>query len=160
MAFIMKEATAKLSNHERTKIAVKAVAEALGKSVEELTCEVVGSTFISDKDDSDVDVLVYVEDGSLEEMIYPGWTYGGSKSPNPDCWVSWVRIVDGVTINMLVVTDRNYYDSWLKAADVCRFLHLQGYKLRNASVHGIHEIIMEDSDPETENITRWCEAVQ
>lgn len=154
MALILKEATKELSNHERTNIAVKAVADALGKKVEDLTYEIVGSTFISDKTDSDVDVLVYVEDGSLEEMIYPGWAYGGSKSANPDHWVSWTKFVDGVNVNMLVVTDKPYFMSWLKAADVCRFLHLQGYNIRTSSVHGIHEIIMDESDPDTENKNR------
>lgn len=145
----------KLSNHERTQRALKAVSRALDRDISTLTCEIVGSTYIGDKEDSDVDVLVLIEDGeSLEEMVYAGWTYGGSKSPRPDCWVSWKRHADGVDVNMLIVTDKQYYNQWLTAAEVCRFMHLQGVKFNSGTVHGIHEIIMDDSDAESEQKIR------
>jgi hypothetical protein len=141
-------------NNTRIEIAKKAIGQALNKDIETLLHEVVGSTYIKDNEKSDVDILVLDEKLSLEELIYPGWEYGGSTDMNGDHWMSWKKIVDGVEINMLITTKLEYFNSWITAAEVCRFLHLQGYTLRSATVHGIHEIIMDDSDAATENHKR------
>ena len=141
-------------NDERIAIAKKAIMEALGVDVLGRH-EVVGSTYIKDSDQSDVDILVLDEDLFLDELTFPGWAYGGSEGIDPDGhWMSWKRRVGGVEVNMLLVTDKAYFDSWLTAAEVCRFLHLQGYNLKSASVHGVHEIIMDDSTAEDEQKVR------
>lgn len=51
---------------------------------------------------------------------------------------------------MLVCDKQEYIDAWLTAAEVCRFLFLRGVYVPRGAVHGIHEIIMEDSDAVTE----------
>ena len=140
-------------NDERIAIAKKAIMEALGVDVLGRH-EVVGSTYIKDNDKSDVDIIVLDESFDLECMGFPGWAYGGSSGMGNDHWMSWKRQVDGVEVNMLLVADKAYFDSWLTATEVCRFLHLQGYNLKSASVHGVHEIIMDDSTAEDEQKVR------
>jgi predicted nucleotidyltransferase len=142
-----------MTNEERIAVAKKAVCEALGRDVLGRH-EIVGSTYIKDKDSSDVDVLVFDESFHLDEMSFGGWEYGGSNGMGNDHWMSWKHCVDGVEVNMLLTSRRDYFDAWLTAAEVSRFLHLQGYNLRTATVHGIHEIIMEDTDAESENKNR------
>ena len=140
-------------NDERIAIAKKAIMEALGVDVLGRH-EVVGSTYIKDNDKSDVDIIVLDESFDRECMGFPGWAYGGSSGMGNDHWMSWKRQVDGVEVNMLLVADKAYFDSWLTATEVCRFLHLQGYNLKSASVHGVHEIIMDDSTAEDEQKVR------
>jgi hypothetical protein len=139
---------------ERITIAKKAISGALDKDIAELRHEIVGSTYIKDNHSSDVDILVLDEAMSLEERSFPGWAYGGSVGMGNDHWMSWKRNVSGVEVNMLIVTNKEYFNSWLTATEVCRFLHLQGYEIRTASVHGIHEIIMDDGNAEEENKNR------
>jgi hypothetical protein len=141
-------------NQDRIAVAKKAISLALGKDIEQLRWDVVGSTYIKDKDSSDVDILVLDESMSLEEQFFEGWAYGGSVGAGNDHWMSWKRTVDGVEVNMLLVTDKTYFDLWLTAAEVCRFLHLQGCDVKSATVHGIHEIIMDDSTAEEEQLVR------
>lgn len=114
----------------------------------------VGSAFICDRQDSDVDVLV-LSTTSPEEATFPGWEYGGSGQhahigDNEDKFGSWKRTVDGIEVNLLLVADEVYFRRWLDAAEVCRFLHLKGVLLQRGLVHGVHEIIMDDSTAELE----------
>jgi predicted nucleotidyltransferase len=127
-----------MTNEERIAVAKKAVCEALGRDVLGRH-EIVGSTYIKDKDSSDVDVLVFDESFHLDEMSFGGWEYGGSNGMGNDHWMSWKHCVDGVEVNMLLTSRRDYFDAWLTAAEVSRFLHLQGYNLRTATVHGIDQ---------------------
>lgn len=143
-----------LSNEERIATAKAAISSALGKPIEAVKYEVVGSTYIKDNDSSDVDILVLDESINLDEKEFEGWEYGGSAGVGNDNWMSWKRRVNGVEVNMLITSDKAYFGAWLTAAEVCRFLHLQGYDLRSASVHGVHEIIMEDALAEEEHKVR------
>lgn len=143
-----------MDNQKRIITAKTAISNALGVDIETLRYEIVGSTYISDKVTSDVDILVFDPSRMLEEELFDGWAYGGSVGIGNDNWMSWKRTVDGVEVNMLLVTNEAYFNSWLTAAEVCRFLHLQGYNLRSASVHGVHEIIMDDSTADYEHINR------
>lgn len=139
-----------MTNQERIAIARKAISEALGVNIDTYCNDVVGSTYIRDNSASDVDILVLVPNVRLEEEHFDGWAYGGSVGMGNDHWMSWKRTVDGVEVNMLLVGNRQYYDDWLTAAEVCRFLHLQGYAVNTGTVHGIHEIIMDDSTADAE----------
>lgn len=140
---------------KRLCIAKEAISNALGTSIENFRYEVVGSTYIKDNHKSDIDVLVLVKDICLECTGFEGWEYGGSVGMGNDHWMSWKKYtVDGVEVNMLLTTDEQYFYSWLTAAEVCRFLHLQGYDIRTSTVHGIHEIIMDDSTAEVEHLVR------
>jgi len=148
---------------ERIDIAKRAISEALGKDIDNFRHEVVGSTYIKGSDKSDVDMLILYPTrrtkgysvnwgaGDLDKLWFDGWTYGGSVGMGNDNWMSWKRTVDGVEVNMLLVDEQPYFDSWLAASEVCRFLHLQGYDIKTGTVHGIHEIIMDDSTAEVEN---------
>ena len=139
-------------NLQRIAIAKHAVIDAIASHdpfiyIGDSNLHIVGSTYIKDKQTSDVDVLVGVpfdQDG----VAFPGWEYGGSVGIGNSHWSSWKRTVDGVEVNMLLCDSHEYIDKWLTAADVCRMLHLSGANLRTGQVHGIHEVIMEDADPE------------
>lgn len=124
---------------------------------EYITClgmEIVGSAYISDREDSDIDVLCHVKCVDDTDAIAFGasWKYGGSgDSHMNDKFGSWKKHFPEVgVLNLLVTKDKAYYDAWLTSAEVCRFLHLRGMALPAALVHGVHEIIMDDSDAETE----------
>ena len=115
--------------------------------IDDSNLHIVGSTYIKDKQTSDVDVLVGVPiDPNC--IAFPGWDYGGSAGIGNSSWGSWKRTVGGVEVNMLLCDSQEYIDKWLTAADVCRMLHLSGANLRAGQVHGIHEVIMEAADPE------------
>lgn len=118
--------------------------------------EVVGSTYIAGKEDRDIDVLLLVKaDRNVEEMGFDGWAYGGSVGEGNDShWGSWKKTFEGRDLNMLITTDETYFNAWLTAAEVCRYLHcktnsyVDGVKpvIREADVRiAIHNIIMDDS---------------
>jgi len=83
-------------------------------------------------------------------MSFSGWLYGGSVGLSGDHWMSWKKHVDGVEVNMLICKHDKYIEDWLTAAEVCRFLHLRGIKLTAGTRHGIHEIIMDDADADSQ----------
>lgn len=157
-----------MTNEERINIAKLAVFEALSQEFSNShavltfnTAEVVGSTYISDRTDSDVDILCWDKSFDINNMTFSGWAYGGSGGlcPYDGKWMSWKREVNGVTVNMLLTRDADYYGKWLTAAEVCRFIHLKAGQLDHealcdgltrAMVHGVHEIIMDDSTAEDE----------
>lgn len=115
--------------------------------------ELVGSTYIKGNG-TDIDVLCLVPEADLDSVVFPGWMYGGSNVPSQSTddgrFGSWKYDVDGTDVNMLIVTSEEYANAWLTAAEVCRFLHLAGVDLTRGAVHGVHEIIMDDSTAETE----------
>lgn len=122
--------------------------------------QVVGSSYIRGVvgDNSDVDILVLVPNYRDVNDVFlktEGWCYGGSSPTSNDRWGSWTKCVyseEGhVEVNLLMTADPVYYEAWAKAAEVCRFITLQGIILKNGMVHGIHEIIMDDSTAETES---------
>lgn len=150
------------NNDRRFGIAEAAVLEALGnlhrvpgESLRSrvLRTDCVGSTYIRDAEDRDVDVLVLIPDQDLDCLrIDQGWAYGGSidHSMLGDHWASWTKSVDGVDVNMLLVNDAAYYHQWVTSAEVCRFLHLKGLPINAGTTHGVHEIIMDYSTAEIE----------
>jgi hypothetical protein len=119
-----------------------------------LMIDVVGSTMITGEIGEDIDVLCLVPNVGLEEVGFPGWEYGGSvgEHPDNDRWGSWKRYFGdiGVTVNMLLVTDSEYYIDWLQAAEVCKLLHLVGVPINKRTRIGIHNIIMDGEDAESE----------
>lgn len=143
-------------NERRIEIAKAAVVNALtdnyGWCKGPYELHIVGSTYIRDRTDGDVDILTYHESFDVDAMSFSGWLYGGSAGLCPDNnkWMSWKKIVNGVEVNMLIVGDKAYRNQWLTAAEVCRFLHLKGVALPSPVVHGVHEIIMDDSTAEDE----------
>lgn len=164
-------------NEKRILIAKKAVTEALmdngikyqtrDKEIHHLSFEwepliygLVGSTYISDKEDSDVDIIVYV-DQNPSEVVMTDWSYGGSHGEgNTDMWESWKRIVfqsehkvEGVgpvVVNAILTNNKEYFNSWMVGAEVCRFLHLRGIHVPTSAVHGVHGIIMDNTTAEEE----------
>jgi hypothetical protein len=117
----------------------------------------VGSSYITDKTDSDLDILVFVDEGrnqmGVGQMVFNGWAYGGSVGEDGgDNWGSWKKHVPGVgEVNMLVTTDETYFNAWLTSAEVCRLLHLRGILVPRDVRVGIHSIIMNDSTADYEN---------
>jgi hypothetical protein len=148
-----------MRNEERIETAKQAVFDALCSNLcmpiadrAILTMQVVGSTYISDRTDSDVDLLCWHKSFDIASMTFSGWLYGGSAGlcPDNEKWMSWKREVNGVTVNMLLTNDPEYAAKWLTAAEVCRYLHLKDQGLKTCDVHGVHEIIMDDSTAEDE----------
>lgn len=131
-----------MSNRYAT--AAAAVKAALQDNVNIVSSEFVGSGYIIDCTNGDVDVLVLV-DRHPDDLRFEGWVYGGSGSDYHDQWGSWKRIVDGVEVNMLLTNDADYYRAWCTAAEVCRFLHLSGVVVDKSRRIAIHNIIMDDS---------------
>lgn len=116
---------------------------------DELEC--VGSTYISDAGTSDVDILLCFPVPCVGEVVLAdGWDFGGSVCEGGDHWQSWKKTVQGVEVNLLMCRTQAYIDAWLTSAEVCRFLHLLGITLPRGAVHGIHQIIMDDSTAEEE----------
>lgn len=115
---------------------------------------VIGSSYISDRTSSDVDVLFLVEDMQQigPDAIEPeGWTVGGSGGGTMGGWLSFKKTLpDGLVINALMTDSREYLDAWIISARVCRFIHLMGVELPNSVVHGIHGVIMDGSSPDVE----------
>ena len=128
-------------------------------NVEDYHLALVGSTFIQGTTPlgSDIDLLLTVP-VSPEELHLPGWAYGGSTPLSGDAWCSWKKLVniDGaeVTVNLLICSSKEYIDSWLTAAEVCKFLHLKGVHLDRGCVHGVHEVIMDGAVAEDEILKR------
>lgn len=124
---------------------------------EDVDVRLVGSTYIKDSACSDVDLLVTTP-LDVNELLFEYWAYGGSTPKSGDGWCSWKKtiIVDDkpVEVNLLVCSDRQYVTAWLNAAEVCRFLSLAGVTLTRGQVHGVHAIIMDDCDAESELVLR------
>ena len=150
----------RLVNEARKQFALetaKVVINGIGLEIEAL--EIVGSTFISDKTTSDVDVLVRCKNFDKDEITLRGWEYGGSVGLGNDDWASWKRTfyVMGtkIEVNLLVTASVGLYHDWLTAADVCRFLHLAGVHLTRGQVHGVHSLIMNETDLDADTLKRW-----
>lgn len=128
-----------------------------GYEVARMDC--VGSSYIVDRINGDIDILAYVPHTQCELgvgcMSFPGqgWAYGGSVGMDgADNWGSWKKHVDGIgEINMLVTTNETYFNAWLTSAEVCRLLHLRGVAVPRDVRVGIHSIIMDDSTADYEN---------
>lgn len=116
--------------------------------------DVVGSSYITDRTDSDIDVLVLLKTtpcSSLGRLAFDGWQYGGSVGVSDDNWMSWNRhTLEAGEVNMLLTYDETYYNAWLTSAEVCRYLHLRGIVVPRAERVSIHNIIMDDSTAEYE----------
>lgn len=140
----------------RQEIAEKAVREALATKVEVaepkgFMIAPVGSSYISGRQDSDVDILVFHPELTyLEELGFDGWAYGGSGGEGNDQFASWKKEVDGVLVNMLLTASDTYFLCWTQAAEVCRLLHLSGVSIDKATVIRIHNILMDGSSAEEE----------
>lgn len=119
--------------------------------------DLVGSSYITDKADSDLDILCYVKQPEYSLgvgcMVFHGWAYGGSVGEDgEDNWGSWKKHFPGVgEVNMLVTTNKDYFDRWLTSAEVCRLAHLRGIAVPRDVRVGIHSIIMDDSTADYEN---------
>lgn len=120
---------------------------------EDVDVRLVGSTYIKDTESSDVDLLVTTP-LDVNELVFGGWSYGGSIPKSGDGWCSWKKTITvddkPVEVNLLVCSDRTYITAWLNAAEVCRFLSLAGVTLTRGQIHGVHAIIMDDHDAEGE----------
>jgi hypothetical protein len=108
--------------------------------------ELVGSTYIHGQG-NDIDILVLLDSAaptclSVASLILPGWIYGGSTPKSGDGWCSWKQ----GDINLLVTADQTYFNAWVTAAEVCRYLALRGVKLEKPDRIAVHAIIMDDKD--------------
>lgn len=116
---------------------------------------VVGSRYINDKTEGDLDVLVYAPGDLFEEAVrFAGWEFGGSSPMESDTWASLTKRIDGILVNLLLVTDRDYFERWATAAEVCRLVKLmqdRGLTIdARAARVAIHNIVMDDSYAEAE----------
>lgn len=124
-----------------------------GHSVDRM--DVVGSSYIVDRTDSDIDVLVLLNQRAcmgLEQLVFDGWGYGGSVGVDADGkWMSWKKhTLEAGEVNILVTYDETYFHAWMTSAEVCRYLHLRGIVVPREERVAIHNIIMDDSTAEYE----------
>jgi hypothetical protein len=106
--------------------------------------ELVGSTYIHGQG-NDIDILVLLDStgGSVDELRLPGWVYGGSTPKSGDKWCSWKQ----GDINLLVTADQTYFNAWVTATEVCKYLFLKrGIVLDKPERIAVHAIIMDDKD--------------
>ena len=106
--------------------------------------ELVGSTYIYGGG-NDIDILVLLDNtgGSVDELRLPGWEYGGSTPKSGDGWCSWKQ----GDINLLVTADQTYFNDWVTASEVCKYLFLKrGIVLEKPDRIAVHAIIMDDKD--------------
>ena len=106
--------------------------------------ELVGSTYIYGQG-NDIDILVLLDSNGVgvDELRLPGWVYGGSTPKSGDGWCSWKQ----GDINLLVTEDQTYFNSWVTAAEVCKYLFLKrGVVLDKPDRIAVHAIIMDDKD--------------
>ena len=119
--------------------------------------DVVGSSYIIDRTDSDIDVLVELKltpaGNVLGQLVFAGWEYGGSVGAgDAGKWMSWKKhTLEAGIVNMLVTYDETYFNAWMTSAEVCRYLHLRGIKIPREERVAIHSIIMDDSTADYEN---------
>ena len=109
--------------------------------------ELVGSTYIYGGG-NDIDILVLLDRAiplcpDVDALRLPGWEYGGSTPKSGDKWCSWKQGI----INILVTADQTYFNDWVTAAEVCKYLFLKrGIVLDKPERIAVHEIIMVDKD--------------
>ena len=108
--------------------------------------ELVGSTYIYGQG-NDIDILVLLNTAaptytSIETLVLPGWVYGGSTPKSGDGWCSWKQ----GDINLLVTDDETYFNAWVTAAEVCKYIALRGVKLEKPDRIAVHAIIMDDKE--------------
>jgi hypothetical protein len=115
-----------------------------------LRVEVVGSAYIHEKETSDIDVLAHIDlectEKDIYNLVFNGWEYGGSAGEGDDSiWGSWKKTIMNVEVNMLLTTDKEFFNNWLTSAEVCKYLHRRGILKDDRSDRiAIHQIIMED----------------
>jgi hypothetical protein len=129
-----------------------------------IDAQLVGSTYIygSTPEGSDVDYLVLVSYKTDVAEVFlndEGWSYGGSSARVNDKWGSWTKQLrdehgDLVKANLLMTNDADYYERWVQSAEACKFLVMQGVKLTKGQVHGLHEIVMDDADADSQHHLR------
>lgn len=137
-----------MTRYHTASAAVKAALDDAGIKARQTSF--VGSSYITDRTDGDVDVLCLIN-RDPNDIGFDGWLYGGSVHEGGDQWGSWKRTVDGVEVNMLLTQDLTYFMAWCTAAEVCRYLHLSGVTVPRVQRIGIHNIVMDDSDAESEH---------
>ena len=108
--------------------------------------ELVGSIYIYGQG-NDIDILVLLDRDipmcpSVNSLMLPGWVYGGSTPKSGERWCSWKQ----GDINLLVTADQKYFNDWVTAAEVCKYLALRGVKLEKPDRIAVHAIIMDDKD--------------
>lgn len=131
--------------------------EAAAKLAEMLTGQwsmmrAVGSRYITGGIGEDLDILVLLKPGvglgdvDLSQFDTKRDDEHYTGLPASDGWVS-LRVGD---INALLISNEEsgYYYAWIKAAEVCRALHLSGVLLDKAQRIAVHQVIMDGYTPE------------
>lgn len=120
--------------------------------VSELERTMIGSMAIHQKGD-DIDILVLVElssdTKSVDEIEAPeGWVHGGYHQADGDhTWTSFKKEIDGVPVNILLTKSVEYFENAKKAVATCLFLKAVGQPVPKHIRCGVHQVIMDDSDP-------------
>ena len=125
--------------------------------VKPLSFDLVGSMYIVGEG-QDIDVLVLVQvlgNNDIQALEIEGWEYGGSI-PGEGCGDNWISLKKK-DINLLVTSDKEYYDKWITAAEVCKYLQDSGVILTKQQRVSVHSIIMDDSaaNVETKGKDYW-----
>lgn len=103
----------------------------------------VGSTYIYGQG-VDIDVLVLVDSEHLiSSWQHPEWKYGGSTPKSGDGWGSWKK----GEVNLLLTHSEDYFNKWLTAADVCKYLfHKRSIVLSKEERIAVHAMIMDGKE--------------
>jgi hypothetical protein len=123
----------------------------------------VGSLFITGETTTDVDILVYVSAVIKDSQVQPvkmqeidlyddseDWQLGGSFIHKEQSWSSWKKVFQDCLVNLILCNDETLFDNFVKAAEVCRYLHLSGIRIDKRTRLGVHSIIKDRSNADTE----------
>ena len=106
----------------------------------------------------DIDVLVLVQvlgNNDIHALEIEGWEYGGSI-PGEGWGDNWISLKKK-DINLLVTSDKEYYDKWITSAEVCKYLQDSGVILTKQQRVSVHSVIMDDctANGETKGKDYW-----
>ena len=110
-------------------------------------CRPVGSSYILQMVNNDVDMIVAYPDFGLKDEFEVtqdlGWEFNGSKMDDGTQFVSFKTDIDGVVGNFIFVISRTEYDMFGHAADVCRLLHESGVYLDKPLRCDVHSMLRQ-----------------
>jgi hypothetical protein len=126
---------------------VDAMRQLIVKHFHDAACRPVGSSYIMQRVNNDVDMIVAYPDfgcnDEFEVTCYLGWEFNGSKMNDGTQFVSFKTDIDGVVGNFIFVISRTEYDMFGHAADVCRLLHESGVYLDKPLRCDVHSMLRQ-----------------
>jgi hypothetical protein len=128
-------------------VIVSVMRQLIVKHFHDAPCRPVGSSYIMQMINNDVDMIVaYPEFGLKDEFEVTqdlGWEFNGSKMDDGTQFVSFKTDIDGVVGNFIFVIKFDEYQMFGYAADVCRHLHESGIYLDKPLRCDVHSMLRQ-----------------